>query len=79
MLNRAGALVAKDMEKDMIFKVFFTLVFTGKNCLQESQAPEIGGKVYSKEDLPLEDENQVRELLNKLDKPNSMGPNGIHS
>lgn len=59
-------------------QLFFTLAFTGKNSLQESQAPKIGGKVYHKEDLSLEDEDQIRELLNKLDKRNSTAPNGIH-
>lgn len=59
-------------------QVFFTLVFTGKSSLQESQAPEISGKVYCKEDFPLEDKDQIRELLNKLDKCNSTEPNGTH-
>lgn len=60
-------------------QVFFTLVFTGKNSLKEAQAPEISRKVYLKEDLPLEDEDQIRELLNKLGKHNSTAPNGIRS
>lgn len=71
--------MAKDVERDVVFKVIFTLAFAGKNSLQEYQAPEISGKVYSEEDLPLKDEDQVRELLKKLHQHDSVGPNGIHT
>lgn len=77
LLNKTAALCWKT-QKTRGGQVFLTLVFTGENSLQESQAPEISGKIYHKEDLPLEDENQIRELLNKLDKHNSTAPNGIH-
>ena len=78
LLNGAGALVAKDMEKGKVFNSFFLSVFTGKSSLQESQAPESRGKVWSKEDLPSLEKVQVREHLNKLDINKSMGPDRIH-
>ncbi|KAK4806997.1 hypothetical protein QYF61_000326 [Mycteria americana] len=39
----------------------------GKTSLQESQAPEARGKVWSKEDVPLVEEDLVREYLSKPD------------
>lgn len=52
LLNAVGGLVTKDMGKVKVINAFFALVFTGKPSLQESQAPEAYGKVWSKEDLP---------------------------
>lgn len=43
-----GKLVTKDMEKVKVLSGFFTLFFTGKICLQESQNPETSGNVWSK-------------------------------
>ena len=40
LLNRAGALVTKSMEKAQVLKGFFTSVFTDKIGLQESLPPE---------------------------------------
>lgn len=54
-------LVTKDVEKVKVLNVFFMLVFTGKVCLQETQDPETSGKVWSEEDLPSLEEDQVRE------------------
>ena len=52
VLNGVGDLVATNIEKAGVLNAFFTLVFTGKTTLQESQVPENSGKVWSKEDLP---------------------------
>ncbi|PKU32263.1 rna-directed dna polymerase from mobile element jockey-like [Limosa lapponica baueri] len=49
-----------------------TLIFTSKTGLEESRAPE------SKEDIPLVEEDQVREYLRKLDIHKPMGPEGMH-
>lgn len=63
LLTGAGDLVTNDMEDTKILTAFFTSVFTGKICLQESQASEASGKILSKEDLPWAEEDQVREHL----------------
>lgn len=52
LMNEAGDLVIKDMEKAKIQNAFFTLGFTGQTTLLHSQVPETNGKVRSKEDLP---------------------------
>ena len=44
----------------------FISVFVGKTSFQESQAPETTGEVWTKEDLLLVEEGQVREHLNHL-------------
>lgn len=36
------------------------------------------GKVWSKDDIPLVEEDQVRENLNKLDIDKCMGPNRMY-
>ncbi|GAB0208187.1 mitochondrial enolase superfamily member 1 [Grus japonensis] len=45
---------------------------------QETQTLEVEEKVWRKEDLPLVEEDQVREHLGKLDTHKSMGPDGMH-
>lgn len=59
------ALVTKDVVQVKVLNDLFVLVFTGKICLQEMQAPETGGKGWSEEDSPLLEEDQVREHLKK--------------
>ncbi|GAB0206374.1 mitochondrial enolase superfamily member 1 [Grus japonensis] len=44
----------------------------------EFQTLEVGQKVLQKEDLPLVEEDQVREHLGNLDIHKSMGPDGMH-
>ena len=63
------------MAKAEVSKAFFASVFTSKIDVQESQAPEMRG---SKEDLPLVEEDQVREYLSKLNIPKSMDAGGTH-
>lgn len=53
--------MTNDMEDTKILTAFFASVFTGKICLQESQASEASGKILSKEDSPWAEEDQVRE------------------
>lgn len=62
----AGDLVTRDKKKSKIINVFSALVLTGKICLQESQASDNSGKVWTYDDLPLVEEDQVKEYLNKL-------------
>jgi len=60
-----------------ILNDFFTSIFTDKVCLQEFQLPEKRGKVWSKEDLSLVEQDWVREHLNQLHTQKSMGPDGM--
>lgn len=41
LLNGAGALVTKDVEKAKVLNVFFILVFIGKASLQELQCDSV--------------------------------------
>ncbi|PKU35728.1 rna-directed dna polymerase from mobile element jockey- hypothetical protein [Limosa lapponica baueri] len=45
---------------------------------QEPKNLEESEKVWTKEDFPLVEEDQVKEQLNKLDTRKSMGPDGMH-
>ena len=49
------------MEKAEVLKALFGSVSTSKTSLQESQAPETRGKVWNKKDLPMVEEDQVRQ------------------
>jgi len=53
--------LTKGGEMTEVLTAAFTMAFAGKTCLQQSQAPEIHGKVWSKEDLPLVEEDQIME------------------
>ena len=61
LLNWHGDLVTKTMVQAEIFSAFFASIFTGKTILQESQVPDTMEKVWSKQDVPLVEEDQVRE------------------
>lgn len=74
LLNGTGNLVTKAREKVKVLNTFFASVFASKTSLQEPPIPETRGKVWSKEDLPSAEENQIKEHLSKLDIHKSMGP-----
>ncbi|GAB0189052.1 mitochondrial enolase superfamily member 1 [Grus japonensis] len=78
LLNEVGALVMEDTEKVELLYVAFASVFSAKADPQESQTLEAGEKVWRKEDLPLVEEDRVREHLGKLDVHKFMGPDGMH-
>ncbi|GAB0182914.1 mitochondrial enolase superfamily member 1 [Grus japonensis] len=78
LLKEVGALVTEDTEKAELLNAFFASVFTAKVSPQESQTLEVGEKVWRKEDLPLVEEDWVREHLGKPDIHKSMGPDGMH-
>lgn len=77
-LNGAGDLMTNGMEKTKILNAAFISVFTGKTSIQESQAPETRGKVWSEEVLSSVKKDQVKEHLNKLDIRKSMQPNRLY-
>jgi len=58
--------MTKDMEKAKALSEFSDPSFTSKTDVQESQATESKRKVWTQENLPLVEEDQVREHLNKL-------------
>lgn len=66
------------MEKAEVINSFSTSAFTSKTSLWESQPPWLRGKVWSKEDASLVEIRRVREYISRLDKPKSMGPDGMH-
>lgn len=58
---------------------FFVSVFARKTSLQESHVPETRKKNWSKEDVPLVEENQVRTYFTKLDIHKLTDSGGMHS
>ncbi|GAB0210235.1 mitochondrial enolase superfamily member 1 [Grus japonensis] len=77
-LNEVGALVMEHTEKAELLNAAFSSVFTAKAGPQESQTLEVGEKVWRKEDLPLVEEDRVRDHFGNLNIHKSMGPDGMH-
>ncbi|PKU31509.1 rna-directed dna polymerase from mobile element jockey-like [Limosa lapponica baueri] len=78
LLNEMGAMVTEDAEKAELLNATFASVFTAQASPQAPQTLEESEKVWTKEDFPLVEEDQVREQLSKLDNQKSMGPDGMH-
>ena len=78
LLNEVGALVRENTEKVKLLNAFFASVFIANASCQESQTLQVGEKIWRKEDLPLVEEDRVRDHLGKLDVHKSMIPNGMH-
>lgn len=64
LLNGAADPVTKDMEQGEELNGFFVLVFTGKMCIEESEASRTSGEFWSNEDSSLTEDSQVREHTN---------------
>lgn len=64
LLNGAGKVEKKDMVKIEIFNSLFTLFLTAKIFLHKSQTLETREKVWSKEDLPSAEEDDLRQCIN---------------
>ncbi|PKU35565.1 rna-directed dna polymerase from mobile element jockey-like [Limosa lapponica baueri] len=64
--------------KAELLNAAFASVFTAQATPHELWTLEESEKVWTKEDLPLVEEDQVREQLRRLDIHKSMGPDGIH-
>jgi len=78
LLNEVGALLMQCTEKPELLKAFFASDFSAKAGPQASQALEVREEFWRKEDLPLDEEDWVRDHLSNLDAHRSMAPNGMH-
>jgi len=78
LLNEVGALVMEDAEKAELLNACFASLFSAKAGPQESQAMEVREEAWQKDDLPLVEEDCVRDHLSNLDAHKSMGPDGMH-
>lgn len=77
LLSKTGDLMAQHMEKAEVLNVFFLLVFMSKTGHKKSNLPETRGKVQRMEDLPLVEEDWLRDYLSKSDICKFMGPEGM--
>lgn len=75
LLNGVGDMVTKAMETDELLNGFFTPVFNDKGSYL---CPETRGKIRSKKDLCLWEEEQVRRDLNNPNVYKSMDRDGMY-
>lgn len=75
LLKEMGDLVTEDEKGTKVLDAFFTSCFTAKICLQQSPVPDASGTILNKKVLSSVANNQVRELLKKMDVHKSVGPN----
>lgn len=78
LLNEVGALVTKDKGKAELLNASFASAFTAKTSPLESLTLETREELWRNEDFPLVEEDQLRDLLGKLDTHKSLDPDGIH-
>jgi len=70
--------MTEDAEKAELLNAFSASVFAAKVGPQESQAIELREEACRKGDLPLVEEDCVRDCLSNLDVHKSLRPNGMY-
>jgi len=78
LLNEMGVLVREDAEKAELLNAVFASVFGAKAGPQEPRAPKVREEAYREDDLPVVEEDCVRDHLSNLDVHKPMGPDGMH-
>lgn len=79
-MGHVSPLPSKDTNKAKVLNAFIASVFLVRLAFRNHKTLETRGKVLSKEDLLVVEENQVREHFSvvELDVSKSMGPNRLH-
>jgi len=78
LLNEMGVLVMEEAKKAELLNALFASTFNAKAGPQESQALETREEACRKNDLPLVEEDCVRDHLCNLNAHKSMGPDVMH-
>jgi len=78
LLKEVGAMVMEAAEKAQLLNAYFASVFSANAGSQKTQAPEVREEACRRHDLPLVEEDCVRDRLSSLEAHKSMGLDGMH-
>jgi len=73
LLNEVGVLVTEDTEKAELLNASFASAFSAKASPQESHSLEVREEACRKDDLPLVEEDCVRDPLTQSGRPQIHG------